>query len=198
MSEAVWVSIDTTLNLPSLEEKSKTSAIAPHPISSNRKNNFKENTLDDISETLIAQERSRDLGLKYALGTRVAEIPLTQPIPPKSKKENHSIWKKIQARTKEKTITLQKIIDAYGVINSITKKHEEYEVNARIYDLINHEMIDEITFSANEFTRSDRRKLVENAIFYWHVGKEKSIFGQERRVSEFRLRRVFNPESSKR
>ncbi|EFH6196521.1 TPA: hypothetical protein ORS32_000697 [Escherichia coli] len=91
-----------------------------------------------------------------------------------------------------KTVTLTKHLDAYGVIDSIdyNKKKQEINISARIYNILDHEFVDEITFLGSEFSISDQKKLVENAIFYWHVGIEKNIFGREKHVSEFRLRRV--------
>lgn len=91
-----------------------------------------------------------------------------------------------------KTISLTKHLDSYGVIDNIskTKEHGIYEIYARIYDMSDDEFIDEISFLSSEFTPSDRKRINENAVFYWHVGVEKNIFGQEKHVSEFRLRRI--------
>lgn len=91
-----------------------------------------------------------------------------------------------------KTVTLKKHLDAYGVIDTIVQddKDNGIKISARIYNIVDHEFVDEIIFLSKEFSESDQRKLVENAIFYWHVGVEKNIFGREKHVSEFRLRRV--------
>lgn len=99
---------------------------------------------------------------------------------------------KIKANTflSSKTVTLTKHLDAYGVIDSIIKDKKDNKISARIYNIADHEFVDEVIFLSKEFSESDQRKLVENAIFYWHVGVEKNIFGREKHVSEFRLRRV--------
>lgn len=91
-----------------------------------------------------------------------------------------------------KTVNLTKHLDSYGVIDNIskTKENDIYEIYARIYDMDDDEFIDEISFLSSEFSLSDRKRINENAVFYWHVGVEKNIFGQEKHVSEFRLRRI--------
>ena len=41
-----------------------------------------------------------------------------------------------------------------------------------------------------EFSKYDRPRLREGAIFYWSIGHETSAAGQVRRISEFRMRRT--------
>ncbi|MCR1304586.1 MULTISPECIES: hypothetical protein [unclassified Enterobacter] len=93
-----------------------------------------------------------------------------------------------------KTISLTKHLDSYGVVDSIisneNRKNSSKTIHARIYDVSSNEFIDEISFLSDEFSLSDQSKLVENCVFYWHVGVEKNIFGSERNISEFRLKRT--------
>ncbi|MDW9205211.1 hypothetical protein SE956_24075 [Escherichia coli] len=56
------------------------------------------------------------------------------------------------------------------------------EIHARVYDINSHEFIDEITFSSDEFSKSDQQKLVENAIFYWYVGMEKLYLDKKKSI----------------
>ncbi len=102
-----------------------------------------------------------------------------------------SFYKKVRKALSVKTATLTKYLDAYGVIHSIDVINRyKTNINARIYDVANNKFIDDISFESTEFSNSDQQKLVENAIFYWHVGCEVSFTGKKRDVSEFRLRRV--------
>ncbi|PWV99573.1 hypothetical protein [Mangrovibacter plantisponsor] len=196
MSEVTWLDVATTRNYEQSEEKSKTSFFFHKPLINQSKQPAEIITLENNSETCIEKVKKYSKSMQNAIiETNIAGIALIQPDTPIKKKNEHSSWKKSLARKKEKTVSLHKILDAYGIIDEITKKDKSYEIRARIYDIENHEMIDDIVFSSLEFTKSDQQKIVENAIFYWHVGKERTIFGQERRVSEFRLRRVFNPIS---
>ncbi|HDX8776507.1 hypothetical protein WNJ68_19725 [Klebsiella grimontii] len=128
--------------------------------------------------------------------TRVAEISTTQPQSfGRKKTHDNELYKKFKARAKEKITYLEKALDTYGVIDEVKLLKSHKEIHARIYDINSHEIIDEISFSSEEFSKSDQKRLVESAIFYWYVGLERTIFGQEKRVSEFRLRRVFNNTS---
>ncbi len=102
-------------------------------------------------------------------------------------------YRRVQQALAIKTATLTKYLDAYGVIHSFEKINRyRTTINARIYDVVNNEFIDDISFDSTEFSESDQKKLVENAIFYWHVGCEITFTGKKRDVSEFRLRRVIN------
>ncbi|WP_312041191.1 hypothetical protein [Pantoea eucalypti] len=123
--------------------------------------------------------------------TLIPQEIATQPAVIDKKKTGHLLAKKIQARIKEKVVHLDKALDTYGIIDQIDYTDKNRLISARIYDIHDHSFIDEISFESNEFSKSDRKKLIENAIFYWYVGLERNILGNERRVSEFRLRRVF-------
>ncbi len=123
--------------------------------------------------------------------TRIPQAITTQPTEFEKKKQGSAFVKKVRARINEKIVFLEKAIDTYGIIDDIIYDGGNSIISARIYDLHDHTFIDEISFDSKEFSKSDRTKLMENAIFYWFVGVEKNIFGNEHRVSEFRLRRIF-------
>lgn len=196
MSEIFWSQLQTSIDIdtPLIETKSVDNS------TTNIKNKIgditKKIVLIDYSKTSEVFDTIPEGKLLSPETTKVAEITSTQPTFIEKRKERLTL-KKLQARIKEKTVSLEKALDAYGVIDNLIKKNNNYDYNihARIYDLNNHDLLDEISFSSSEFSKSDQRKLVENAIFYWYVGIEKSLMGQERRVSEFRLRRVFKPQT---
>ena len=143
---------------------------------------------ENYSETFEQQQET--CSTEYS--TNIIEIPTPQPFPSTQKGvKNRTQHKKLKARLKEKITFLEKALDTYGIIDKIVNMKSNKEIHARVYDINSHEFIDEITFSSDEFSKSDQQKLVENAIFYWYVGMEKTLFGQEKRVSEFRLRRIF-------
>lgn len=50
--------------------------------------------------------------------------------------------------------------------------------------------IEEITFSIEEISESDRELAVPGAIFYWYIGYEDHIDGQRNRVSTIKFRRI--------
>ena len=136
------------------------------------------------------EQQQETCSTKYS--TNIIEIPTPQPFPSTQKGvKNRTQHKKLKARLKEKITFLEKALDTYGIIDKIVNMKSNKEIHARVYDINSHEFIEEITFSSDEFSKSDQQKLVENAIFYWYVGMEKTLFGQEKRVSEFRLRRIF-------
>lgn len=150
--------------------------------------------LENYSQT-IEQEQILNVavGNGMAYSTRVAEISVTQPQSIDRKKtQTNNFYKKLKARAKEKITFLDKALDTYGIIDEVISSKNYKEIHARIYDINSHEIIDEISFSAEEFSKSDQKRLVESAIFYWYVGMERTLLGQEKRVSEFRLRRIFN------
>lgn len=135
----------------------------------------------------------------FTYSTSIAEITISQPKSSDKKRNSASsdFYRKLKARAKEKITFLDKALDAYGVIDEIISCKNHKELHARIYDISSHEIIDEISFSSDEFSKSDQKRLVESAIFYWYVGVERTLLGQEKRVSEFRLRRVFGHNSLK-
>lgn len=150
--------------------------------------------LENFSQTLEINKNityCSSVGITYS--TNIAEITISQPQIPERKKTSASneFYRKFKARAKEKITFLEKALDAYGVIDEVTNCKNHKEIHARIYDISSHEIIDEISFSSDEFSKSDQKRLVESAIFYWYVGVERTLLGQEKRVSEFRLRRVF-------
>ncbi|EPB4339411.1 hypothetical protein QNZ44_003468 [Enterobacter kobei] len=156
--------------------------------------------LEEFSQTLEKNKVNNHFsstGLTYS--TSIAEITISQPQASERKKTTASsdFYKKLKARAKEKITFLDKALDAYGVIDEVTYCKNHKEIHARVYDISSHEIIDEITFSSDEFSKSDQKRLVESAIFYWYVGVERTLLGQEKRVSEFRLRRVFGHNSLK-
>ncbi|WP_334141286.1 hypothetical protein [Atlantibacter hermannii] len=151
-------------------------------------------SLENYSQTLEIETNLKSAevhGMPYT--TRVVEISVIQPQGLEHKKPiSENIYKKLKARAKEKITFLEKALDTYGVIDEVIYLKTHKEIHARIYDINSHEIIDEISFSSDEFSKSDQRRLVESAIFYWYVGVERTLLGQEKRVSEFRLRRIFN------
>lgn len=156
--------------------------------------------LENFSQTLEINKNityCSSVGITYS--TNIAEITISQPQIPERKKTSASneFYRKFKARAKEKITFLEKALDAYGVIDEVTICKNHKEIHARIYDISSHEIIDEISFSSDEFSKSDQKRLVESAIFYWYVGVERTLLGQEKRVSEFRLRRVFGHNSLK-
>ncbi len=195
MNEALCFQPDTNVDAEILKNETETlSGITKNALSKIGNITSKISLINHV-DTLESKSAPRKLVTQPVSNTRVTEIIATQPNLIDKKKQEKSALRKLQARIKEKTVSLEKALDAYGVIDNLVRAENEYEIHARIYDLENHEILDEITFSSSEFSKSDQQKLVENAIFYWYVGIEKSLMGQERRVSEFRLRRVFNPQT---
>lgn len=194
MNNAFWTDIETSVN------ENIVDSIRTAPNREIRKSNKVEHAnqgiMERISKTLefpaFISRGENNKSLSIEAETQIPEITTTQPVVGKTKSQSRAVLRKIQARAKEKIVSLEKVLDAYGVIDNLKINNSEYEVHARIYNLSNHEILDEIVFSSCEFSVSDRQKLVENAVFYWYVGMERTLFGQERRVSEFRLRRVFN------
>ncbi len=173
------------------KEKSIDSFVKNHKIHIEPLNRI---NLENYSQT-IEQEQILNVavgnGMPYS--TRVAEISTTQPQSIDRKKiQTNSFYKRLKARAKEKITFLDKALDTYGVIDEVISFRNHKEIHARIYDIDSHEIIDEISFSSEEFSKSDQKRLVESAIFYWYVGMERTLLGQEKRVSEFRLRRIFN------
>ncbi len=195
MNEVLWCQLETHFEVDAPRVETESQSSVTKNIKSKIDNITKKLNLVNYSQTFESQSVIKDVELKLADTTRVAEVISTQPTFLDKRKEEKSALRKLQARIKEKTVSLEKALDAYGVIDNLIRTGRDCEIHARIYDLENHDIIDEITFSSNEFSKSDQQKLVENAIFYWYVGVEKSLMGQERRVSEFRLRRVFNPQT---
>lgn len=64
------------------------------------------------------------------------------------------------------------------------------ECRAHVRDLTNPEFIEEITFSIEEISESDRSLAVPGAVFYWDIGYQDRIDGQRLRVSSIRFRRI--------
>ena len=184
------VEISSATNTLSKKTKPLESFVKNHDISKERIN---KTNLENYSQTVETKQSIKDnFSNINNLSTRVAEIYTTQA---KTINKDNDLYKKLKARVKEKITFLDKALDTYGVIDNIISSNSNKEVQARIYNIISHEIIDEITFSAEEFSKSDQKRLVESAIFYWYVGVERTLFGQEKRVSEFRLRRIFNQKS---
>lgn len=152
---------------------------------SSEDDNFDNSILDNYSLTLDGNSKN------IIAGTRIPQAITTQPTELERKKTDQGLLKKFRARVREKIVSLEKALDTYGVIDEIIYSGQERIISARIYDIYDHGFIDEIKFNSNEFSKSDREKIIENAIFYWFVGVEINLLGNEHRVSEFRLRRVF-------
>lgn len=195
MNEALWTQLQTNVELDTENNETKLINITLSTNNSKFEEITNKVTLSDYSNTykhlFISQQKSLNLDLT----TKIAEITATQPTISSQKKKETFTLKKLKARIKEKTVSLEKALDSYGVIDHISKAGKFYEIQARIYDLESHDLLNEISFSSEEFSASDRKKLVESAIFYWYVGMERSLLGQERRVSEFRLRRIYTPQT---
>jgi hypothetical protein len=101
----------------------------------------------------------------------------------------NKIDKKIRNLLANKATTFEKQLESYGVVDAINLVKGKRIVSARIYDQDTDEILDNIDFEAKEFTPSDQKLLVENAVFYWRVGLDRNLIGGHRNVSEFRIRR---------
>jgi len=64
------------------------------------------------------------------------------------------------------------------------------ECRAHIRDLTRPGFVEEITFSVEEISESDRELAVPGAVFYWDIGYQDRIDGQRLRVSAIRFRRI--------
>jgi hypothetical protein len=64
------------------------------------------------------------------------------------------------------------------------------ECRAHIRDLTRPGFVEEITFSIEEISESDRELAVLGAVFYWDIGYQDRIDGQRLRVSAIRFRRI--------
>jgi hypothetical protein len=73
-----------------------------------------------------------------------------------------------------------------GTVLEISKE----ECRARVRDLRRFEIVEEITFSTEEISESDREIAVPGSVFYWDIGYQDHIDGQRLRVSVIRFRRI--------
>ena len=73
-----------------------------------------------------------------------------------------------------------------GTVLEISKD----ECRAHIRDLAKPGFVEEITFSIEEISESDRDIAVPGAVFYWDIGYQDRIDGQRLRVSAIRFRRI--------
>ena len=73
-----------------------------------------------------------------------------------------------------------------GTVLEISKE----ECRARVRDLRRSEFVEEITFSTEEISESDREIAVPGSVFYWDIGYQDRIDGQRLRVSVIRFRRI--------
>lgn len=69
----------------------------------------------------------------------------------------------------------------WGAIDKI----ENNKISARIYNLSDHEFVDEITFDISEFSKEEQSMANENVIFLWTVGKK-----QNKHYSIFKIKKV--------
>lgn len=69
----------------------------------------------------------------------------------------------------------------WGAIDKI----ENNKISARIYNLSDHEFVDEITFDIFEFSKEEQSMVHENVIFFWTVGKK-----QNNHYSIFEIKKV--------
>jgi hypothetical protein len=69
----------------------------------------------------------------------------------------------------------------WGVIDKI----ENNNISARIYNLNDHEFVDEITFDISEFLKEEQEFVNENIVFLWTVEKK-----QNKHSSIFKIKRV--------
>ncbi|AOQ00227.1 hypothetical protein BFV65_11590 [Enterobacter hormaechei subsp. hoffmannii] len=113
----------------------------------------------------------------------------TKPINDLLTKAKAELDKKVRALLSQKVVYFEKQLECYGVIDNIYLEHKTRLIDARIYDINTNKIIDNITFEAKEFPKSDQGYLSENSVFYWRVGKDHHLFGGHRKVSDFRLRR---------
>ena len=69
----------------------------------------------------------------------------------------------------------------YGVIDKIIGE----EIHARIYQISDHEFVDEITFNIDEFSKEDRIRITLNVVFLWNIGCR-----QNKHYSTFKIKRI--------
>jgi len=188
MTSICWENIDTTLNSNSEES---TKQFIKHSLFDEEIPAAQMTNLYDYSQTNIATFSTHQSACLDDL-TRIPEITSQPSLV--DKKSDKGFFRKFLSSAQTKTVSIEKVLDAYGVVDELIKNNDHYDVYARVYDLTSHEILDEITFSSIEFSKSDQKLLIENAIFYWFVGMENTKSGQRRRVSEFRLRRIYSPK----
>jgi hypothetical protein len=75
-----------------------------------------------------------------------------------------------------------------GTVSAL--KEQEKEFVAVIRDLTQTRSDEEATFPIEEIPDSDRDLLAPGAVFYWNVGYELNSYGQRKRVSAIRFRRL--------
>jgi len=113
----------------------------------------------------------------------------TKPINDLLTKAKAELDKTVRALLSQKVVYFEKQLECYGVVDNIYLEHKTRLIDARIYDITSNKILDNITFEAKEFPKSDQNHLSENSVFYWRVGKDHHLFGGHRKVSDFRLRR---------
>ena len=70
---------------------------------------------------------------------------------------------------KQKEVARQKDKDFHQEFYGVIDKLEDEIIHARIYTM-DDEFFDDITFNKNELTEQERKRLVENIVFFWNVG----------------------------
>ncbi|MGC1035621.1 hypothetical protein [Pantoea agglomerans] len=115
---------------------------------------------------------------------------LTKPINDFISKGVRKLESGIKKLLAQKVVYFEKHLECYGIINrKFESKDGKTYLDAAVYDIDNNDPLDNITFEVSEFSEDDRKDAIENSIFYWRVGKDHHLYGGDRNVSEFRIRR---------
>ena len=116
------------------------------------------------------------------------ESQLDTSIEDKNKKSKNVIIPYSYYKIKSKPRSIFKLLQKWeGTVIEI----EEDIIRAQIHDLLNpNQPLEEITFSIEEVSPSDRSLIIPGAIFYWMIGYIDHINGQRTKESRIVFRRL--------